>query len=135
MAHQKKKKKKKVCARARNQCVCAGEGSARAPSLTIITDITLIDHTGRTRLRVWPHNVIVTGGEPPPPPKPGGVFGTREPPSFFFLLCDTAFNTWWASIHGPAPLLDAMPKELQLAGSGLHLGQLHVCVRVCDEGN
>lgn len=72
--------------RLRNQCVCAGEGSARAPSLTIITDTTLIDHTGRTRLRVWPHNVIVTGGGTSPP-KPGGeFFGTREPPPLFFFF-------------------------------------------------
>lgn len=28
-----------------------------------------------------------------------------------------------------------MLKELQLAGSRLHLGQLHVCVCVCDNGS
>ena len=91
MAHQKKKKKKKVRTRARNQCVCAGEGSARAPSLTIITDITLIDHTGRTRLRVWPHNVIVTGGEPPPQ-NPEEFLEPESPPLFFFY-CVTPHST------------------------------------------
>lgn len=96
MAHQKKKKgKKKVRTRLRNQRVCAGEGSARAPSLTIITDRTLIDHTGRTRLRVWAHNVIVTGGGTSPPQNPEESFLEPESPPlfFFFFYCVTPHST------------------------------------------
>ncbi len=59
------------------------------------------------------------------------------------LEVESPFSVWHRIQHvvgfysrSRSPL-DAMPKELQLAGSGLHLGQLHarVCVCVCNNGS
>lgn len=78
--------------------------------------------------RVWPHNVIES-------PKTRGVSDPHT------VWTERPVSVWHRIQHvvgfysRSRSLLDAMPKELQLAGSGLHLGQLHVCVCVCDNGS
>lgn len=78
--------------------------------------------------RVWPHNVIES-------PKTRGVSDPHT------VWTARPVTVWHRIQHvvgfysRSRSLLDAMPKELQLAGSGLHLGQLHVCVCVCDNGS
>lgn len=101
---------------------CAAYRPRRHRSLLSLTSPWLIP-----QLRLaWAHNVIVTALK-------------RPRPDVLVILAQLKARSCATPLSTRGGLLLALPLqgspgESQGAGSGLHLGQLHACVRVCNNG-